>query len=460
MIFGLLEALPTRITRAAGIVTNVRKEELRMVLAQNPIVPAGMYIADPEGRQWADGRMYVYGSRDISPEYYCSNVYHVLSSSDLVHWNIDENSFTSAGANAQSHLREKKLYAPDCICNNGTYYLYYCLSGGEEDEGVATSRSPYGPFTNGHAIKGIHGIDPAVFVDDDGQAYLYWGQFNAKAARLTPTLLEIDPATIREGVVTEKEHFFHEGSSVRKHNGIYYFVYAHIGRRGRPTCLGYATSSSPLGPFKYRGVIVDNYGCDPEVWNNHGCITEFNGRWYVLYHRSTHASNTMRKACIEPIQFGADGTIPEVEMTSQGAGGPLNAFTRIEAEAACGLTGKVRIAAFDMNKECLANIHAGDTAVYRYIDFGTGAVAFSAKVMGASAGGNIEIRLDSPTGALVGTCPIPPTTDAQPCVIHNCPVSNASGVHAVYMAFTGAEGRLFYLDWFTFAANRRFTIRD
>ena len=84
-------------------------------------------------------------------------------------------------------------------------------------------------------------------------------------------MLEVDTTTIVDGLVTEQEHFFHEGSSMRKRNGIYYMVYSHL-RKGRPTCIGYATSRSPLGPFEYGGVIVDNAGCDPESWNNHGSI--------------------------------------------------------------------------------------------------------------------------------------------------------------------------------------------
>lgn len=109
------------------------------------------------------------------------------------------------------------------------------------------------------------------------------------------------------------------------------------GRHGeRSTCLGYATSDTPLGPFTYRGVIIDNYGCDPAVWNNQGSIAEINGRWYVFYHRSTHGSIYSRRVCMEPITFLPDGTIPEVEMTSQHT-------ALLAASYACLLSGNVRI---------------------------------------------------------------------------------------------------------------------
>ena len=112
---------------------------------------------------------------------------------------------------------------------------------------------------------------------------------------------------------------------VRLRNGIYYFVYGSHSQHGESNCatLDYATSISPLGPYTYRGVIIDNWGSGRNLVNNHGCIVEINGQWYIAYHRPTHATatGTMRKACLEPITFNPDGTIPEVEMTTQGIGG-------------------------------------------------------------------------------------------------------------------------------------------
>ncbi|NEW85167.1 MAG: family 43 glycosylhydrolase, partial [Mariniphaga sp.] len=308
-----------------------------IVFSQNPIVPAGIYIADPSAHQWKDGKMYVYGSRDESPDYYCSHNHDVMSSSDLKSWHITENSFASKGNNDQVSYSDDFLYAPDCQYKNGVYYLYYCLANNTKTEGVATSKSPTGPFMNGTNIKVFNHneIDPCVFIDDDGQAYYIWGQFTAKVARMKPNMMAIDSSTIKDNVVTEKEHFFHEGGYMVKRNGIYYFIYAHMGRAGRPTCIGYATSKSPMGPFKYGGVIIDNDHCDPGCWNNHGSIAEFNGKWYVFYHRSTHGSNTMRKACVEPITFNADGSINEVEMTTQGVSAPLMANTELDAARAC-----------------------------------------------------------------------------------------------------------------------------
>lgn len=117
---------------------------------------------------------------------------------------------------------------------------------------------------------------------------------------------------------------------MRKRNGIYYYVYPCVFRNGRPTCLAYATSKSPLGPFQYRGIIIDNAKCDPESWNIHGSIEEFHGQWYVFYHRSSGNCRANRRLCVEKIFFNDDGTIGEVKMTSQGAGDPFALGEQIE----------------------------------------------------------------------------------------------------------------------------------
>lgn len=124
----------------------------------NPIAPPGLYIADPEVRQMPDGRVYVYGSRDEPGNAWCSRSYNVLSSSDLVNWSVEQFSFATDGPGKQVDYTDRILYAPDCIHHNGKYYLYYCLAGGGDDEGVAVSSSPYGPFRDGKVIEGAKGI--------------------------------------------------------------------------------------------------------------------------------------------------------------------------------------------------------------------------------------------------------------------------------------------------------------
>ena len=418
--------------------------------AQNPIVPAGVYIADPSAHVWKDEKIYVYGSKDESANYYCSWEHHVLSSSDMKNWEITRRSFASKGDDDQVPFSDEFLYAPDCQFKNGVWYLYFCLS--NREEGVATSSSPTGPFRDGKKIdlKGKNGIDPCVFIDDDGQGYYIWGQFSAKMAKLKPNMLEIDTATIRDGVVTERDHFFHEGAYLIKRNGIYYLVYADVSRAGQPTCIGYATATNPFGPYTYRGVIIDNSFCDPSNWNNHGSLVEFNGQWYVFYHRTTHKTVSMRKACVEPIYFNADGTIKEVEMTTQGAAQPIDARKKMDAERACLLFGQTYIKACAPDNEMLVNIHSGDKVAYKYLDFGNGVDSLIMHLKPGWNGGHIAFSLDYGWYHLFGF-DIPARMETGGMITIRKKLDKPlKGVHALWLSFSGRGNDLFELDWFQF----------
>jgi hypothetical protein len=424
----------------------------------NPILPLQHFVPDVEARQWQDGRMYLYGSYDISgATTYCSYEHHVFSSDDLIHWQHHGESFRSTGPNSDVPWAEAPLYAPDCIYHNGRYYLFFCLS--DNSEGVAVSDQPAGRFTQAAPIEGANGdaIDPAVLLDDDGQVYYFWGQFHLRGARLRPDLQGIQPESFNPAVITEAGHGFHEGASIRKRGGLYYMVYTDISR-GRATCLAYATSSAPLGPYEKRGIIIDNTGCDPQSWNNHGSIAEFNGQWYVFYHRSSQASFFNRRVCVEPIHFAPDGSIGEVEMTTQGISAALDARAECEASRACLLSGSVRSEAVGPTparptfSEHLTLLHDGDWAGYKYLDFGGGGThSFLAQAGSLAYGGRIEVRLDQPDGPLLGECRITRTGGWQNWQSFTCQLTaSPSGVHAVYLVFRGLPGRLFDLNSFSF----------
>lgn len=427
----------------------------------NPICPPGVYIADPEVRQMPDGRIYLYGSRDEPENAYCSRSYNVLSSADLISWQVEQQSFATTGPGKQTDYTNRILYAPDCIQHDGKYYLYYCLEGGGEDEGVGVSSSPYGPFKGGKVIERATGIDPSVFIDDDGKGYLFWGQGYAKGAKLSKDFLSIE-GQVHDSLLTYKVHAFNEASSVRKRNGIYYYVYGGHQRHGESNCatLNYATATSPFGPYTYRGVIIDNWGSGRNLVNNHGCITEINGRWYIFYHRPTHARQTMRKACMEPITFNADGTINEVEMTTQSAGGPIDPLMRMDAARACLMGGNVqatvRRPANDIPVEYLAGIRDGDYAYWKYFDFNSRKVTkFTCKTWGNNEEGRIEIRLDSLDGELIGVCDLAPMHGETAYAIHTTSVKSPTGKHAVVLVFRSAKqadqrGDLMNLEWFLF----------
>ena len=420
------------------------------LFSRNPIGLALTFPADPSAKLGADGRLYVYCSLDIATNYYCSQTNVVLSTGDMRTWQWHPNSFVSAGKNDMLPDNDAILYAPDCQYRDGNYYLYFCQPG-KLPTGVAVSKSPTGPFTNATFLnvgKYLE-IDPSTFIDDDGQAYHVWGQFTMKMAKLNKDMRTLDADSIRDNILTEKEHHFHEGAYMTKRNGLYYLVFADNSREYRPSCLGYATSKSPFGPYQYRGVIIDNNHCNPGNWNNHGSIAEFGGKWYVFYHRSTQGVVMMRKACVEPITFREDGSIPEVEMTTQGAEGPIDASLRIEAEQACALWGKLRISTGGDETEILTGIHDGDRAIYKYIDFKTEPKKLRLRVKPGKSDCTLSIHLDQDLNAPIAKTKIMGSPNGQWAEIV-CDVANVSGVHAVTLSFQvqGEDGP--HLDWWQF----------
>lgn len=362
----------------------------------NPILPPQFYIPDVEARQWEDGIVYLYGSSDKGGENaYCSQEYYVFGSEDMKHWTVYPGSFRSENVH-RLQSRTVSLYAPDCEKIGDKYCLFYCQENGEE--GVAYSDTPYGPFQNARSIEpaDTDGIDPAILVDDDGSLYYFWGQYHAKGGKLDLESGKIIPDTVTEDVLTEEEHGFHEGISIRKRNGIYYLIYSDISR-GRPTCLGYAVSERPLGPYKKGGIIIDNTGCDPKSWNNHGSIAQINGNWYVFYHRSTHNSHFSRQVCAESIFFNQDGTIDEVEMTTQGIEGPLDCFRPLEAYRGCRLEGGCYIDACGEGEQCyqyITHFGVGNRVTYKYLTFPERPVRVTLEASGPGNGASVKVYLD------------------------------------------------------------------
>ena len=359
----------------------------------NPITPEGEFFSDPAPRTGPDGALYLFGSRDelSASGVYCSRFNDVFETHDLRSWKIRRGVLASVGENDGIPASDAQLYAPDAIFHNGKWRIFYCMPDKSHSEGVASADTVAGPFETMFAYDWARQIDPSIFRDDDGTLYYFWGQFSAKGAVLKPDLSGVHPGTLHEGVIDEARHNFHEGIQLTKRGGMYYLVFADVARRGRPTCIGYATSDKPFGPYVYRGVIVDNFGCDPETWNNHGGIVEYGGKWYVVYHRATNASRSMRKACVEPIEFTDDGSISEVEMTSNGAGPMLDAFSETPARLACVMSGRVRIETSADGRERLSQIRSGDSATWRYFDMSSAASRLALCVV-PRKGGIIELR--------------------------------------------------------------------
>ena len=359
----------------------------------NPYMPLWEHIPDGEPYVFEDPdqpgkyRVYVYGSHDDLITAYCGRNQVVWSASvdSLNNWrydgtilivdkNRDGQPFDSAGT-------ADVLYAPDVTLvtdkdGKKTYYLFPNDQTGFRNGLIAKSSRPDGPFEvcnwskdNANQVDGVLQFDPAVFVDDDGRVYGYWGFERSYAAEFDPeTMATVKPGTqIVEDMISGRNQQgrfkFFEASSIRKIKDKYIFIYSRFtedGEFGLPTSnytLAYAYSDAPLGPWTYGGTIIDGRGREKDEQGNviasatpdgntHGSICEINGQWYVFYHRHTGTDEYARQAMVAPIDVkveegkGGKVEISEGEYNSQGfALNGLDPFERHSAGIACWYTG-------------------------------------------------------------------------------------------------------------------------
>jgi len=283
----------------------------------NPFI-RHMYTADPAAHVWADGRLYVYASHDIAPARGCDlmDQYHVFSTNDMVHWK-DHGEILRASQLSWGRPEGGFMWAPDCAYKNGTYYFYYPHPSGTEWNstwkiGVATSKKPASDFKDRGYIKGLESmIDPCVFMDDDGQAYFYYGGGGTcKGGKLKDNMMEIN------GDMKKMEGLedFHEATWVHKKGGVYYLSYSdNHDKDGKHNRMNYATSKNPLGPWKYQGIYMD----PTDSYTNHGSIVKYKGQWYSFYHNSSVShEDWLRSVCVDKLYYNKDGTIKKVIQTS------------------------------------------------------------------------------------------------------------------------------------------------
>ena len=363
------------------------------VSAANPYLPLWEHIPDGEPYLFDDPdrpgtkRVYVYGSHDMLRTQYCGTDQVVWSApaDSLDCWRYDgvifESRLDADGNPLHSDGRGDVLYAPDVTEVTGpdgkkTYYLYPNNQESGRTGMVAKSDRPDGPFEvinwsadNPQATTGILGFDPAVFVDDDGRVYAYWGFGNSYACELDPkTMATPLPGTelvkdIVTGFKEDGDGRFYEASSIRKIGDKYVFIYSRVsadGEWGLPSTnytLAYAYGDSPLGPFTYGGTIIDARGRDTDAdgnpivtatpnGNTHGSLLDVNGRWWVFYHRQTGVDEYARQAMVAPVEVevtpgpGGKVTITEAEYTSEGfETGGLDPLRRYPAAIASHFTG-------------------------------------------------------------------------------------------------------------------------
>ena len=368
-----------------------KKSELTTV--GNPYLPLWEHIPDGEPYVFDDPdnpgkqRVYIYGSHDNLKTMYCGRDQVVWSApvEDLSQWRydgvilvVDKN---AKGEPFDSAKTADVLFAPDVTFTTDstgkkTYWLFPNDQTGFRNSLIAKSDRPNGPFEvcNWNAddptkVDGIYGFDPAVFVDDDGKIYGYWGFGHSYAAQIDPaTMCTVMPGTqMVDGMVSGKDEpgifRFFEASSIRKIKDKYVFIYSRFteeGEFGLPTSnynLAYAYSDKPLGPWTYGGTIIDGRAREKNEQgeviasavpdgNTHGSICEINGQWYVFYHRQTGTDEYARQAMVAPIevkvQEGAGGKVEISEGEYNSEGFALEGLDPLECHSAgiaCWLTG-------------------------------------------------------------------------------------------------------------------------
>ncbi|MDO6597927.1 family 43 glycosylhydrolase [Oceanihabitans sp. 2_MG-2023] len=280
----------------------------------NPFV-SHMFTADPSAHVWEDGRLYVYPSTDNTPPrgYKTMDGYHVFSTDDMITWK-DHGEILHSSQVEWGREEGGFMWAPDCVYKDGTYYYYFPHPTGTDFRktwkiGVATSTKPDSDFKEQGYIKGLEAyIDPCVFIDDDGQAYLYIAGHNqCYGVKLKENMMELDGELILQTGLDG----LREGPFVFKRNDIYYMIYPDDFPKFNK--MRYAMSKSPLGPWENNEVFLSS----TDVITTHGSVVEYKDQWYIFYHNGNLSGGIgpNRSICFDPIYFNKDGTIQMVKQT-------------------------------------------------------------------------------------------------------------------------------------------------
>ncbi len=426
--------------------------------AQNPLI-MDQFTADPSARVFGD-RIYVYPSHDIycsentgRKNWFCMPDYHVFSSTDMQEWTdhgviLSQEDVPWADPNANS------MWAPDAIKRNGKYYFYFPTrvkdaNAGESgfSIGVAVADSPEGPFKpQPEPIKGITGIDPNVFIDKDGQAYLYWSRNEIYGAKLEGNMLELasKPKTFTE--LPQKGHI--EGPFVFERKGIYYMTYPHVANNTER--LEYATANNPLGPFTHQGVIMDESASG--TWTNHHSIIKFQDQWILFYHDNDLSPDFDKNRSIkaDSIFFTKEGLIEKVIPTHRGVGVTAStAEIQVDrysdkSEVGASVVFLERLDTFQGWKVVLNKPDAW--ARYNQVDFGKNSpkyVKFRARSL---KGGTVALKLAGQDNTELSEVTI---REGGEWDVFNAPVDKeVTGIQDLVLQLSSGDG--IEIDWITF----------
>jgi len=438
--------------------------------ASEPIIQT-RFTADPAPMVY-DGTVYLYTSHDEDDATGFKMVdWRLYTSTDMVNW-IDHGAVASLRTFPWA-VQSNDAWAPQVIERGGKFYLYAPISVAGSPKNViavAVADRPEGPFRDalGHALVGPADgfFDPTVTIDDDGQAYLYWGNPNLWYVKLNRDMISYSGKIEKiEPRLTD----YQEGPWFYKRRSHYYMAFA-------STCcsegIGYAMSDHPTGPWTYKGQIMDH---DPASTGNHPGIIDYKGNSYLfgfdyeLNFALTPIHHERRAITVAKFAYNPDGTIPNLGWWNRTAApqiGTLDPYRPVEAETIA-WTSRIKrdrdrpfywAPGVTTAKSDMVGVYVTRITDLSYIkvagvDFGTpGAARFSATVASATGSGRIELHLDKADGPLIGTLPVGATGGWDAWRTISGAVSGASGTHDLFLVFRGpGEQPLFNFDKWTFA---------
>lgn len=424
---------------------------LNSLNAQRPIIQT-KYTADPAPMVYND-TVFLYTTHDEDDaEGFKMQDWLLYTSTDMVNW-------TDHGAVASLKSfdwvkRDNGAWAEQVIERNGKFYMYCPIHG--NGIGVLVSDSPYGPFKDplGKPLvwqkEHWYDIDPTVFIDEDGQAYMYWGNPHCYYVKLNEDMISYSGDIVK---LKETPEHYQEGPWFYKRNGRYYLAFAST---CCPEGIGYAMSDSPTGPWETKGYIMRP---TERSRGNHPGIMDYKGKSYVfglnydLLKLETNTHYERRSVSVAEMHYNEDGTIQEVPYwadTKLEQIGTFNPFRKVEAETMTWGYG-LKTVPNSKNSLSVVDVNSGEYICVRGVDFGKNkARRFEVSALPLE-GGNLKIRLDAPDGKIVGNVNIPQGNGISKYELYSCEVNAVSGVHDLYLSFEGENNKdLFKLDYWKF----------
>lgn len=421
------------------------------VNAQRPIIQT-KYTADPAPMVYND-TVFLYTTHDEDDaEGFKMQDWLLYTSTDMVNWT--DHGVVASLKSFDWVKRDNGAWAEQVVERNGKFYMYCPIHG--NGIGVLVSDSPYGPFKDplGKPLvwqkEHWDDIDPTVFIDEDGQAYMYWGNPNCYYVKLNEDMISYSGDIVK---LKETLEHYQEGPWFYKRNGHYYLAFAST---CCPEGIGYAMSDSPTGPWKTKGYIMRP---TERTRGNHPGIMDYKGKSYVfglnydLLKLETNTHYERRSVSVAEMHYNEDGTIQEVPYwadTKLEQIGTFNPFRKVEAETMAWGYGLKTAPNADKSLS-VVDVNNGEYICVRGVNFGKNkARCFEVSALPLE-GGNLKIRLDAPDGKIVGNVNIPQGNETSKYELYSCEVNAVSGIHDLYLSFEGENNKdLFELDYWKF----------